>query len=391
MKLDPPTLVDLSNQVAVVTGGSRGLGQIYAIGLAAAGASVAVIARSADSLQETVEYIAETKGQATAFIADVTDRTAVEKVARQIEKQLGPVDLLINNAGILPPLGPIWEIDPEVWWRNIEVNLRGPLLLTRSILPAMIARRQGRIINIASEVGLEGKAYLSPYVVSKTALIRFSENVALETEKYGVCVFAICPGAVQTNMTDVRFSTEGQKWIPWCQEIFEKGLNVPSELAMKMILQLASGKYDELSGRFIQVRDDLSQMQQRCQEIKENNLYELRLHRLNSLKELEPFIPVGQRYILVNINDWPHQLLENRQAIPFLEKEGIYWGLPPDDQTAINELERLRHQGAKFIVFGCPAFWWLDYYTGFSLYLRNNFPCVLENERLIVFDLHLSV
>ncbi|MBD2079348.1 SDR family NAD(P)-dependent oxidoreductase [Leptolyngbya sp. FACHB-17] len=132
--------VDLSNQVAVVTG-CRGLGRVYAIGLAAVGASVAIIARSADQLEETVALIAQNGGRAAAFIANVTDQRAIEEVAQQIETQLGPVDLLINNAGVFPPFGPIWEIDPEAWWRNIEVNLQGVLLVTRSFLPAMIARR----------------------------------------------------------------------------------------------------------------------------------------------------------------------------------------------------------------------------------------------------------
>ncbi|MBD2079349.1 SDR family oxidoreductase [Leptolyngbya sp. FACHB-17] len=245
------------------------------------------------------------------------------------------------------------------------------------------------MINIASEASLEGKAYLSPYVVSKTALIRLSENMALETKEYDVCVFAMCPGAVRTNMTDARFSAEGQKWVSWCQNIFEKGLDVSPDLAMRLVLQLASGKYDELSGRYIQVRDDLTKMRQRCQEIKENSLYQLRLHRLNLGKELEPLIPVGQRYILVEINDWSHPFLEHRQALPFLEKDGIYWGPPPDDETAIRELERMRQEGASAIVVGWTTFWWLDYYADFNRYLRSKSRCVLENEGFVVFDLKL--
>ena len=109
-------------------------------------------------------------------------------------------------------------------------------------------------------------------------------------------------------------------------------------------------------------------------------------------EELETVILPGKQYILVDMNEFGAcQFLENSLSIPFLEKNGMYWGPPPDNETAIQELERLRHEVASAIVFGWPAFWWLDYYTGFSLYLRNNFPCVLENERLIVFDLHLSI
>ncbi|NMF63713.1 SDR family NAD(P)-dependent oxidoreductase [Brasilonema octagenarum] len=287
MKINPAGLVDVTNQVAIITGGGRGLGQAYAIALAAAGASVAVIARSADQLEETVSYITKAGGRAIALTVDVTDQAAVEKVVSQIEDQLGPVDLLINNAGVLSPLGPVWEIDPQEWWRNMEVNLHGPLLCTRYVLPSMIAQRRGRIINIASEAALVGCAYLSPYVVSKTALIRFSENLALETKQYGVSVFAICPGAVRTQMIDVAFSAEGQKWIPWSSKIFEKGLDVPPELAVDLVLRLASGKYDELSGQYMQVSDDLNERQKWSRELREKSLYALRLNRLQSVPEVD--------------------------------------------------------------------------------------------------------
>jgi glycosyltransferase involved in cell wall biosynthesis len=108
-------------------------------------------------------------------------------------------------------------------------------------------------------------------------------------------------------------------------------------------------------------------------------------------QELEFLISPTQTYILVDMDEWGSgQLLEERQSIPFLEKNGLYWGPPPDDATATREVERLRRRGASFIVFGWPAFWWLDYYAEFNRYLRTKFHCVLENERLVVFDLQLA-
>jgi hypothetical protein len=108
--------------------------------------------------------------------------------------------------------------------------------------------------------------------------------------------------------------------------------------------------------------------------------------------QLKPLIPSGKAYILVDMAEWGSgQLLENCQSIPFLEKDGLYWGTPGDDKTAIAEFERLRQQGTSFIVFGWPAFWWLDYYTEFNQYLHNRFRCVLNNECLVVFDLQLTV
>ncbi|MEP0982489.1 glycosyltransferase family A protein [Leptolyngbya sp. FACHB-17] len=133
--------------------------------------------------------------------------------------------------------------------------------------------------------------------------------------------------------------------------------------------------------------------------IKDNASFEYRedschnyLQRMVKLgEELDPYISQAN-YILVDMDELGHhQLLEHRQALPFLEKDGIYWGPPPDDETAIRELERMRQEGASAIVFGWTAFWWLDYYAAFSLYLRDNFRCVLKNERLIVFNLHLAV
>jgi hypothetical protein len=104
-------------------------------------------------------------------------------------------------------------------------------------------------------------------------------------------------------------------------------------------------------------------------------------------EEIARVIPVSDSFILVDQNQWGSQFVTDRRYVPFLERDGQYWGLPPDDQTAIRELERLRGSGANFIVFGWPAFWWLDYYSGLGDYLSLNFHCALKNIRLIAFDL----
>ncbi|NMG05373.1 glycosyltransferase family A protein [Brasilonema sp. UFV-L1] len=115
-------------------------------------------------------------------------------------------------------------------------------------------------------------------------------------------------------------------------------------------------------------------------------------HMVELGQELEYFISPTQTYILVDMAEWgPGQLLDDRQAIPFLEKDGLYWGAPADDATAIQEFDRLHKQGARFIVFGYPAFWWFDYYIEFCRYLHTMFHCVLNNEHLIVFDLQSDV
>jgi len=126
--------VDLRGQVAVVTGGGRGLGRAFAQALAAAGAAVAVLARSADELAETVAAVERAGGRAREFRADVTDAAVVRTAIAAVEQALGPVDLLVNNAGVAGPFGPFWETDPDTWWRAVDVNLRGQILCAHAVL-----------------------------------------------------------------------------------------------------------------------------------------------------------------------------------------------------------------------------------------------------------------
>src|SRR4051794_37188952 len=192
----------LRGQVALITGGSRGIGRALAMGLAKAGVSVAVVARTQQQVSETVVDITRANGQAAGVAADVTDRRAVEDMAREVEDKLGPVDLLINNAAAVAPLGAVAEVDPEAWWRTQEINVRGPMLCTRILIQGMLARRSGRIINMITGAAMMPIANMSAYLTSKVALIRFTELLALETRDRGICTFAVNPGAVRTDMTE---------------------------------------------------------------------------------------------------------------------------------------------------------------------------------------------
>lgn len=273
----------LQSQVAVVTGGGRGIGRAIAESLAAAGAVVAVIARSKAELQETVSGIEQVSGNAHLLTADVSRPEEVSSAFAEIGEKLGPIDILVNNAGVLKPFGPLWENDADEWWRGFEVNVRGPMLCSRAVLPGMVARNRGRIVNIASSAGAVAAPYYSSYVVSKTALLRLTECLALETAAHAISVFAVSPGTVRTAMTEYSLNSEaGQRWLPWFRRIFDEEIDVPAARSAKLVLDLASGKADALSGRLISVFDDLDLLCAHAAQIEQQDLYCLRLPKLAS-------------------------------------------------------------------------------------------------------------
>jgi NAD(P)-dependent dehydrogenase (short-subunit alcohol dehydrogenase family) len=273
--------IDLRNQVSVVTGGGRGLGRAFAQALAAAGSVVAVAARSAAEIAETVALIEQAGGRAHGFTLDVTDADGVDRKFAEIEQSVGEVDLLVNNAGGAGPIGPFSQSSVADWWRAIDVNLRGQMLCAHRVLPGMIARRRGRIINIASGGGAYMVPHFSAYVTSKTALIRFSECIAVEVEADGVSVFSMGPGTVRTAMSEYSLnSPEGKTWLPWFRTIFDEGRDLPPERPAALLLTLASGRVDGLSGCFFRPDDDLDAIVAQAATVKERKLYSLQVGRL---------------------------------------------------------------------------------------------------------------
>ena len=254
--------------IALITGGGRGIGRSVALALAKASWRVAVIARSVNELDETVTL---SPAPMLAVPADITNPSEVHAMNQRVEEGLGPVDLLVNNAGMAGPIGPFWENDPAEWWRNQEVNLRGPLLCCREIVPRMIARQSGRIVNVASGAGCRPFPELSAYVVSKTALIRFSEQLALELAPHGVSVFAIHPGTVRTRMVD-----ESRTRLPYIQAVLDRGEDIAPEAAAGLVLKLASGCADSLSGRMFSVTENVDEIVSRGEEVRSRELYLLR-------------------------------------------------------------------------------------------------------------------
>ena len=258
---------ELSGQVALVTGGGRGIGAGIARELSDGGMRVAVAART----REQVEQVAQEIG-GLALEVDVSDEASVKRMVEETERELGPIDLLVNNAGIPGSWGgpTIWEGEEAGdWWRVFEINTLGPYLCCRAVLPGMIERGGGRIVNTGSGGGYlpssPGRGGSTAYGPSKAALYRFGELLAAQLEPHGIPVFTISPGLVRTELT----KTLGDD-APW----------TPPELAPRLVRALASGRADRLAGRYIHAEhDDIDDLIARADEVVEDDLNSIRLRR----------------------------------------------------------------------------------------------------------------
>jgi 3-oxoacyl-[acyl-carrier protein] reductase len=253
-------VTELSGQVALVTGGGRGIGRGIALELAAAGMRVAVAARTEQQVEATAEEVG-----GLALTVDVADEPSVETMVAETERQLGPLDLLVANAGISPNEPSAWELPADDWWRVHQVNVLGVYLSCRAVIPGMLERGGGRIVVTGS-----GSAYLpgsrtTAYPSSKAAAVRFAETLANQLEGR-IPVFPISPGLVRSEMTEGRFPEDA----PW----------TPPECAPRLVRALASGRFDRLSGRYLHAEHDPpEELEGRIDEILERDLNVIRLHR----------------------------------------------------------------------------------------------------------------
>jgi len=186
-------------KVAIVTGASRGIGRATAIALARRGVGVALAARSRVALLAVEKEIREQGGRALSIPTDVSDEGAVAALVEMAVREIGPIDLLVNNAGTLER-APVVETDAAAWDRVLGVNLKGAFLCARAVLPSMIERGRGRIVNVSSISGKLGTPLLTAYCASKWGLLGFSLATAEEMKPHGIQVFSVCPGSVNTEM-----------------------------------------------------------------------------------------------------------------------------------------------------------------------------------------------
>lgn len=268
----------LEGQAGIVTGGGRGIGRAIARALAAEGMAIAVAARSQDQLAETVSLISAAGGRAVPVQADVTDRDAVEGLVERCLAEFGQIDLLLNNAGSFRGIGPVWEVDPSTWWTDVSTNLLGAFLSCRSVLPHMIARGRGKIINMAGGGSVSPLPYGSSYGCSKAAILRFTDTLAKEVESHGIEVYAMSPGLVRTAMTEYNMgSAAGKKWYGHLAGRFAQGLDVPPSEACRVAVFLATLPNGDLSGRLFRITDDLEWLTQNTADVLARDINVLRL------------------------------------------------------------------------------------------------------------------
>jgi NAD(P)-dependent dehydrogenase (short-subunit alcohol dehydrogenase family) len=270
----------LSGQIAVVTGAGRGIGRAIAAEQAAQGAKVALLARSSAELAAAADEITAAGGAARPYSVDITDTAAVAATFAQIEGDLGPVTLLTNNAGAFAAIGPIWEVDPDAWWRDVETNIRGTFNCCRAVLPSMLRRRQGRIINFTG--GGTGNSFPngSGYGTSKAGLLRFTESVSDTLKGTGVTMLAMDPGLVRTSMTEYQLtSAAGQTYLTNIPDLFAKGINVPPDFAARLSVAIGAGRFDRMAGRMLMAaRGDQELSADDVEEIVAKDLRSLRIN-----------------------------------------------------------------------------------------------------------------
>jgi 3-oxoacyl-[acyl-carrier protein] reductase len=244
----PGCRVDLTGQIALVTGASRGIGRAIALKLASCGATIAAIARTLDGLEPTVQAIREAGGTIEAYAVNVADSIQVQQAVDDIEAKFQRVHVLVNNAGVTRD-GLMLRMDDNAWQEVIDTNLKGTFLFSKAVGTCMMRARYGRIVNISSVSGLAGNPGQANYSASKAGVIGFSKTVARELGSRGITVNVVAPGFITTDMTNIlpdKIKAEVKERIPL------RRLGTPEDVA-DLVCYLASPAASYITGQVIAV------------------------------------------------------------------------------------------------------------------------------------------
>ena len=239
--------MDMQGKTVIVTGSGTGIGRALALEFARAGANVVCCGRRAQPIQRTAELAEQGGAAALAIPTDVTQPEQVAALVSRTLERFGRIDVLFNNAGSFRSIAGVWELDGQIWWNDVKVNLLGGLLMIRHVLPHMMQRDEGIIINMDGGRPIGG----SGYACGKAGLMELTRVLVEELKSAGshVIVFSAGPGLVRTEMTEYQAETEaGRKWIPSTRECFQAGkLRRPEEIAQKTLRVVQSARI-EMSG-----------------------------------------------------------------------------------------------------------------------------------------------
>ncbi len=244
----------LQGKVAIVTGGGRGIGEAIALAFAGEGARLAIASRTQAELEQVAARIRKMGGQVQVIRTDVSRRDDVLRLVEGTLTTYGQIDILVNAAGVYGPIGPMWETNVDEWFQAVHINLFGTFLCCHAVLPHMIPRRQGKIINFSGGGATSPLPRFTAYGVSKTANVRLTETLAEEVKEFNIQVNAVAPGAVDTRLQD-QVLAAGERAgdllarIRRLRETGEGG--VVRELPAALVVFLASDESDGLTGKLI--------------------------------------------------------------------------------------------------------------------------------------------
>ena len=280
----------LDGKVAIVTGGSRGIGRAIATDFLNQGAQVAVLARTVAEVEKTAAELSSL-GRVVGYACDVSVEGQVSKVHQLVEEELGPVSVLVNAAGVLGELGPFEETNHQTWWNTMQINLYGTYLWSRAVIHQMIQHRQGKIINL-SGAGTSPRAYYSAYAVSKAGVVRLTETLAWEVQEYNIQVNAIAPGPGNTRMTKEVVQAglaAGAEELEGAKRLLAEGTQ-PIKAA-DLAIFLACSDSDGITGKLISaVYDNWPEWSEHTDALANSELYTVRRLDPFTIRKLAPVL-----------------------------------------------------------------------------------------------------